>query len=106
MQLDFEELCKQAKENALNSKEYVKIEIVVGKHEEIPFIHYEMRAGIMEEVKALTFLKELYRTVLEKEPWLEPFIETFNIKKSIIKDSEKEDLDIIERNKREDEDNN
>ena len=69
MEIDFNELQKQRKEEILKSGKYCKAEIIIGKCDNMPIAHIEVEKVSSKEVALLMgTMKEMIVSLAKKDP--------------------------------------
>lgn len=91
MQINIPEYEKQKRESILDSEQYVRMEVLIGKEDNIPVVTLEARKVTSKEMAYLiTSLKETIKTIIKKDPMAGVLSLRMGANSEIYEDNQKE----------------
>ena len=98
MEVNFDEMQKQNKKEILKSNKYVKIEILIGKGNDLPYANCQVSKASDNEVAiAIKTMEEIKKALIQRNPLLLFALETIKVDETFIKDSRKEGFTKVRR---------
>ena len=97
MEVDIRELSEQRKKEILKSGKYVKIEILIGIDDDIPYSNCHFKECTpFELARAVKCMEELGKVIKKQEPIINLILPKLEISKSYIKDSREKGFKVME----------
>lgn len=97
MEVNFDEMMKQNKEEILKSNEYLRIEILIGKGNDLPYAVCKSQASVKEIAIGIKTMEEMKQALIQNNPLVLEALKKTKIVETFVKDSEKEGLTKLKR---------